>query len=928
MQKIKIYEIKSGTAEINAPKLLSPDGKFFYWNNTKFSNNEVGDFVFVINKYARWALFTKIGFKDISSRHDKAAKVSTFNHEYNTYSVADEGGIFTNFARFDILERVIIPPEWNWSKQLGQSETYDLRKEELAGDNTRLDKIDDLEKLFSKGIAQELLEECRSFLKSGKSDGLLKEILSAIQSPVIQKLIATEEFFHQLGQDKLNELIQFKSASGIQFYQTLIDQYKQAEGFEIFLQSLHTGSDELKLMTIIGELIAYCDRNAANKNQFNQYPDKRTLALSFIRQNVWVDNLLRFKINNNNIDALPSKAIGNALTYLQNPLNGVTMLNENQRELVSYYLLKSKAYNPKTFVQELIQFFEPYSIKPVNPLNLTRVISQILYGFNDVKNIWFENVEGLVVCDSTGWIDTAIAELKNSKYIVLWWDKKPSGGQNVLKLLKDKIKTDGHFYIYYTANQSAHYRSKVVDFATVEDYKGKNWNINDDVASYETEFENYTDEDKKARIVFLTEEVIKLAFPIPVNRFDFYKDYSAPTQNNMQPYSQLNEDSEVASISEAKTGELSLLPVVNNFDFNYEYRVILKAIQTKPFILLAGLSGTGKSRLVRTLAFKTCAIKELQGDKPGNFQLVMVRPNWHDSSELIGYLTRIDGTKYTPTDFLKFIVKAWKFPQIPFFLCLDEMNLAPVEQYFAEFLSLIETRDVRKEKIVTDSLIALERCESEEVYTQLLRDLDVQQNSTLWSKFMERGIGLPPNLVVMGTVNMDETTHSFSRKVLDRAMTFEMNEVDMTSGLEETNNHWNYDEHSIAPSFVIGEHTTGGQVNNKFKEAAKVVGYLLGLNLDLDKTPFKIAYRVRDEFLIYSYHNSLLKNKPGNWLDTCLDEMTHMKILSRIEGDSSKAGSVIDKLLNSLPVGYVKSRNKLEEMKKRLVDFGYTSYWS
>jgi hypothetical protein len=926
MAKVKIYEVKSGSAE-NAGKLLSPDGKFFYWNNSKFLGNELGDYVYFVNRYANWALFTKLGAKDIITRQDRASKTSSFNHEYNTYTVADPDGVYNLFMRFDILQRVNIPHGWNWNKQLGQAETYDLRKEGREGDLERLEKIDDLEKLFTAGAAQEVLQECRTFLQSGTEGALLKEIVAAIQSPQIQEIVTTHDFLFQLSQDKLQELIRFKSSTGNQLYEDLMTRYKQSGGFEVFLQSLSAGSEEQRLMTLIGELIAYCDVNAANKNQFNLYPDKRVLAKSSIRQPIWVDNLLHYKLANHDVNVISSPGIKNAIAYLLDPRNASPILSENHRELVSYYLLRTRDYNKETFPAQLISFFEPYHINPANVLNLTRIINVILY-LPDIKSIWLEDVEGLVVCDNTGWIEEAISDLKDAKYIVLWWDKKPTGGQNVLKLLKDKIQSDGHFYIYYTVNQSANYRSKIVDFATAEDYVGKNWNINDDVAWYQNDFDGYSTTSKKARIAFLAEEVIKLAFPLPVSKFDFYKDYSAPTQNNMQPYAQLNEDIEVANIPEAKTKELSLLPVGSDFDFKYEYRVVLKAIQTKPFILLAGLSGTGKSRLVRTLAYKTCAIKELQGDKPGNFQLVMVRPNWHDSSELMGYLTRIDGTKYTPTDFLKFLVKAWKFPQIPFFLCLDEMNLAPVEQYFAEFLSLIETRDVRNQKVVTDSLLTLEKCESEKVYAQLLKDLDVQQSSTLWSQFMEQGISLPPNLVVMGTVNMDETTHSFSRKVLDRAMTFEMNEVDLMSGLEETNHHWSYEERTIAPSFVLGEHTAGGQVYHKFKEADSIVMYLEEINYDLDRTPFKIAYRVRDEFLIYCYHNSLLSDKPATWLHTCLDEMTHMKILSRIEGDASKAGSVIDKLLNRLPSTYSKSRNKLEEMKKRLIDFGYTSYWS
>ena len=131
---------------------------------------------------------------------------------------------------------------------------------------------------------------------------------------------------------------------------------------------------------------------------------------------------------------------------------------------------------------------------------------------------------------------------------------------------------------------------------------------------------------------------------------------------------------------------------------------ILAAIRAKPFILLAGMSGTGKTRIVRQLARGLCpryrtGTKEdhpLYNDqKPGNFEIIPVRPNWHDSTELIGYVSRASGKDvYQVTDFLKFLCKAWRYEKdkTPFLLCLDEMNLAPVEQYFAEYLSIIETR--------------------------------------------------------------------------------------------------------------------------------------------------------------------------------------------------------------------------------------------
>ena len=124
------------------------------------------------------------------------------------------------------------------------------------------------------------------------------------------------------------------------------------------------------------------------------------------------------------------------------------------------------------------------------------------------------------------------------------------------------------------------------------------------------------------------------------------------------------------------------------------YRPFITAIKSKPFLLLAGISGTGKSRIVRELAFMTCP-KELQdedGTTPGNYCMIEVKPNWHDSSELLGYYSSFNGGGYRFTKFDRFVVKAWLNPDVPFFVCLDEMNLAPVEQYFAEFLSVLETR--------------------------------------------------------------------------------------------------------------------------------------------------------------------------------------------------------------------------------------------
>ena len=372
------------------------------------------------------------------------------------------------------------------------------------------------------------------------------------------------------------------------------------------------------------------------------------------------------------------------------------------------------------------------------------------------------------------------------------------------------------------------------------------------------------------------------------------------------------------------------------------YRPYITAIKSKPFLLLAGISGTGKSRIVRELA-RACwdeGTDEYKAQKPKNFQMVQVKPNWHDSSDLIGYVSRVSGkAEFVAGEFLKFIAKAWENTETPYFLCLDEMNLAPVEQYFAEYLSVIESRKSHEDGTVTTDPI-VEKAD-EEWYFNLTASLTSDED--IRKQFNEQGICIPQNLIVVGTVNMDETTFSFSRKVLDRAMTIEMNEVDLHGGLTERNEPIG----KLDKAELIGYAVDGVDVYAANKEVCEtVLTYLDAVNSVLEGTPFKIAYRTRNEFLLYVVNNLPYKKgendeelPQGYVVARALDEITSMKVLSRIEGDDTK---VSDKLLDSLTKtieeglkevsgeeNTVKSISlaKLKEMKDKLVS-GYTSFWS
>ncbi len=368
----------------------------------------------------------------------------------------------------------------------------------------------------------------------------------------------------------------------------------------------------------------------------------------------------------------------------------------------------------------------------------------------------------------------------------------------------------------------------------------------------------------------------------------------------------------------------------------------LTAMRTKPFLLLAGISGTGKSRIVKQMAFESCPdIPALRSDKtaPGNYELIEVKPNWHDSSELLGYESEIGGPHYVVTPFVRFLVKAMRYPDVPFFVCMDEMNLAPVEQYFAEFLSVLESR-----KLLSNGTITSEPLIKADIFSkyadQLHRDLDITDTETykaVYDRLKNDGLRLPSNLIVVGTVNMDETTHQFSRKVIDRAMTIEMNiedsETPFKNFFEGGDALHYYDNPQPKELFLPKVVQASEALSILSAEDASylkenVPGQLHSLNSALNGTPFKIAYRVQNELILYFF--SLREENPDEAAEALLaqamDAILMMKVLPRIEGDED----LLDKPLKTLAQfteNYPQASRKIAEMQERLPQAHFTCFW-
>lgn len=334
-------------------------------------------------------------------------------------------------------------------------------------------------------------------------------------------------------------------------------------------------------------------------------------------------------------------------------------------------------------------------------------------------------------------------------------------------------------------------------------------------------------------------------------------------------------------------------------------------------MLLAGISGTGKSRIVREFAFKSCPeyLQDKDGTTPGNYCMIEVKPNWHDSTELLGYYSRL-GNKpgYQFTKFVKFLVKAKMYPDVPFFVCLDEMNLAPVEQYFAEILSILETRKVvigedGNKTIKTEAIIDAEHFKAlgkiggfapnftdRDIYMKLYdidTESDIDEAVGKRTDLKTEGLTLPDNVVIIGTVNMDDTTHQFSRKVIDRAMTIEMNGGNLRTMFGGSKNleYLPDEKQKEWQNAFIRRYVTADEVLEAHSDVAKELveklpAQLEEINKALKGTPFEVSYRVLNELTIMV---GVMLDE-GMDLDDAIAQSVNnillMKILPRIEGDA------------------------------------------
>jgi len=400
---------------------------------------------------------------------------------------------------------------------------------------------------------------------------------------------------------------------------------------------------------------------------------------------------------------------------------------------------------------------------------------------------------------------------------------------------------------------------------------------------------------------------------------DIYKKYFSDIHNELGAEGKNNIDEGGEEKMTIKGDVNAIQAFIASKGFRYDAGLIENfylSLKSKPFVILAGTSGTGKTRLVRLFAEAVGATAA-----NGHYKLVSVRPDWSDSTDLFGH-TDLNGN-FVPGAITEFVEQAMKDADQdeshPYFLCLDEMNLARVEYYLSDVLSVIETREFRNGRIVTD-------------------EIPLSGHIPLI---------LPENLYIIGTVNMDETTFPFSKKVLDRANTIEFSYVDLIPEFSE-------DIDALQPldvdnDFLKTEYLILKQCADEQDAVQEYCLELQVINEILKTANAHIGYRVRDEIVFY-----LLNNKKAQLLkeNEALDNQILQKILPRIQGSSyavrdmlcelfhycagdyegyqTDSGEIAKNMFRKLKTGdakYPKSAEKIAYMMRRYEEDGFTSYW-
>lgn len=411
---------------------------------------------------------------------------------------------------------------------------------------------------------------------------------------------------------------------------------------------------------------------------------------------------------------------------------------------------------------------------------------------------------------------------------------------------------------------------------------------------------------------------------------------------------------------------MSLQNYLNNSGLLFNPQDIIDfhlALKTAPLVILTGISGSGKTKLAQNYIDYMCiptAITTINGTprpqrqvESHRYKFVSVRSDWLDSKGLLGYYNPLLGIYYS-TPVLELLLDAALEPDEPYFIILDEMNLAKAEYYFADFLSALESRRLSNGVIISEPIelhkaggLVLSKSYSNEIEkNEALRHLS-QLPVNIFVNVLASGereyfipeqVQIPSNVYIVGTINIDETTYRFSPKIIDRAHVIEMNGESARdyflclTGTGSISNVVEYSSLNLTLEDLtfdrcfVSNITEAGillDCNIQNSEVSKIIDQLWCL---LSDTQFRFSYRTINRMLHYIYNGIQLYANSGIDIDTTIvykliDSEILLKILPRIHGNRKILEGLLANLIRFCSLNYSDDELVLEKNRQNNHDF-------
>lgn len=428
----------------------------------------------------------------------------------------------------------------------------------------------------------------------------------------------------------------------------------------------------IKIKDLLFRLISYCDMNASEKNQYNDYPDKRTIAKIGIRQNDWITQLLKYKES----PTLITDSISNIIAYIQNPKQNLPILSETHKKLISNKLFDIH-YDKQNFHNSVINLCNSYNINCLNEENRTLLYTRLIYLH---RKMWDKNIEiqGLITRDRTNWTEEFLEDISSSSsgYGIIWRDTLPTNDNKVIPQLREIINNGKTFDFYIVKNNLTVYKATIEDFATKSEYQNKksDWDSKKPVW-FSDDFGGYSSENSQAKAVFLVKAFEKI-----------------PEEN------QLN-------INRFETlGQASIKNYVAYTKIITMTDDIVKILLQKKNLILQGAPGTGKTYITATLALKALDIKNIDWDKHDEIMSEYYKQvdegriaftTFHQSMDYEDFVEGYKPIKNSTN--IEFELRPGIFREIckkasdePCVLIIDEINRGNISKIFGELITLLE----------------------------------------------------------------------------------------------------------------------------------------------------------------------------------------------------------------------------------------------